>query len=196
MVEILLASQNQNKIRELKSILDHTSIKIITLRDLNDFDDVQETGETFLENAKLKAFYFAQKHKIITISDDSGLVCEALDGRPGIYSQRYSGLGDIENNKKVLKELENIENRKAYFVSEIVLCYPNGYFRSYQGIINGFISTEMKGNNGFGYDSIFYVPEYQATFAEIDSEIKNRISHRSIALNKLKGDIDEILNYK
>jgi XTP/dITP diphosphohydrolase len=196
MVEILIASHNQNKIKEVKSILDHTEIKLISLKDLNDYDDVIEDGETFLENAKLKAIYFAKKHKMITISDDSGLVVEALDGRPGIYSARYSGLGDIENNLKVLKELEDVDNRKAYFICEIVLCYPNGYHKSYQGFVHGHISNEIRGSNGFGYDTIFYLPEYQQTFGELDSEIKNRISHRSNALKLLKGDLDEIINYK
>jgi non-canonical purine NTP pyrophosphatase (RdgB/HAM1 family) len=196
MVEILIASHNQHKIKELKTILDHTEIKLLTLKDLNDYDDVIENGETFLENAQLKAIYFAKKHQMITISDDSGLVVEALDGRPGIFSARYSGQGDLENNLKVLKELEDVENRKAYFICEIVLCYPNGYHKSYQGTVTGYIANEIKGTGGFGYDTIFYVPEYQQTFGELDSSIKNRISHRSNALSLLKGDLDEIINYK
>ncbi len=196
MIEILIASQNQHKIKELKSIFTHSEVRLISLKDLNDLEDVIEDGESFLENALLKAKYFANKHNRITISDDSGLVVEALDGRPGIYSARYSGKGDYENNLKVLCELENVENRKAYFVSEIVLCYPNGVYKSYRGEVHGFIANEIKGEQGFGYDSIFYMPEYQMTFGQLDSLIKNRISHRANALKLLKENIDEIINNK
>lgn len=194
MIEILIASQNQNKIKELKSIFVHQDIKLISLKDLNDMEDVVEDGKSFLENALLKAKYFANKYQMMTISDDSGLVVEALDGRPGIYSARYSGKGDYENNLKVLCELENVENRKAYFVSEIVLCYPNGVYKSFRGEVHGFIANEIKGAYGFGYDSIFYMPEYQMTFGQLDSEIKNRVSHRANALKLLKENIDEIIN--
>jgi XTP/dITP diphosphohydrolase len=196
MIEILIASQNQHKIKELKKILNHSEIKLITLMDLSDFEDVVEDGESFFENALIKAKYFANKHKRVTISDDSGLVVESLDGRPGIYSARYSGQGDYENNLKVLSEMENIENRKAFFVSEIVLCYPNGVYKSYRGEVHGFIANEIRGEHGFGYDSIFYMPEYQMTFGQLDSDIKNRVSHRANALKLLREDIDEIIDNK
>jgi XTP/dITP diphosphohydrolase len=196
MIEILIASQNEHKIKELKDIFNHTEIRLISLKDLSDFEDVIENGESFLDNALIKAKYFANKHNRMTISDDSGLVVEALDGRPGIYSARYSGKGDYQNNLKVLCELENVENRKAYFVSEIVLCYPNGVYKSFRGEVHGYIANEIKGEHGFGYDSIFYMPEYQMTFGELESEIKNRISHRANALKLLKENIDEIINYK
>ncbi|MBU1143059.1 MAG: RdgB/HAM1 family non-canonical purine NTP pyrophosphatase [Firmicutes bacterium] len=196
MIEILIASQNQHKIKELKNILSHTEIKLITLMDLNDHEDVVEDGESFFENALIKAKYFANKHNKITISDDSGLVVDALDGRPGIYSARYSGKGDYENNLKVLCEMENVENRKAHFVCEIVLCYPNGVYKSYRGEVHGFIANEIKGEYGFGYDSIFYMPEYQMTFGQLDALIKNRISHRANALKLLKENIDEIIDNK
>ncbi len=196
MIKILIASQNQHKIRELRKILDHTEILLVSLKDLNDFEDVTEDGESFFENALIKAKYFANKHKITTISDDSGLVVDALDGRPGIYSARYSGQGDYENNLKVLGELENVENRRAHFVCEIVLCYPNGVHQSYHGEVHGYIANEIIGEQGFGYDSIFYIPEYQMTFGQLDSEIKNRISHRANALKLLKEKVDEIINHE
>jgi len=196
MIEILVASHNKHKVKELKSIMDTLEFKLMSLSDINEHDEVIESGSSFLENATIKAKYFANKHHIITISDDSGLVVEALDGRPGIYSARYSGGSDHENNLKVLKEMEDVENRSAYFVSVVVLCYPNGVTKSYEGRAYGYIGREEKGENGFGYDSIFYVPEYQKTFAELDSSLKNRISHRANALQKLKGDLHEIINYK
>lgn len=196
MIEILIASQNQNKVKELKKLLNRTDVKIVSLSDLNDKDDVIEDGSSFFENAKIKATYFANKHHMITIADDSGLVVEALDGRPGIYSARYSGQGDYQNNLKVLCEMENIEQRKAYFVASIVLCYPNGVYKHYEGKVHGYIANEIKGDYGFGYDSIFYVPEYQKTFGELEMDIKNLISHRANALRLLKEDFDEIINYK
>ncbi len=196
MIEILVASHNKHKVKELKSIMDTLEFKLMSLSDINEHDEVIESGSSFLENATIKAKYFANKHHIITISDDSGLVIEALDGRPGIYSARYSGGSDHENNLKVLKEMEDIENRLAYFVSVVVLCYPNGVTKSYEGRAYGYIGRAEQGENGFGYDSIFYVPEYQKTFAELSSSLKNRISHRAHALQKLKGDLHEIINYK
>ncbi|PKK97183.1 MAG: non-canonical purine NTP pyrophosphatase, RdgB/HAM1 family [Tenericutes bacterium HGW-Tenericutes-3] len=130
------------------------------------------------------------------MSDDSGLVVPALNGRPGIYSARYSGGNDHENNLKVLKEMENQENRDAYFVSVIVLCYPNGVYKSYEGRAYGLIGTKEKGNQGFGYDSIFFYPQLNKHFAELEPQVKNEISHRANALKQLKEDINEIINYK
>jgi len=196
MIEILIATHNPHKVKEFKSILNHSAIKLLSLSDLNDKDDVIEDGSSFFENGLIKAKYFANKHHMITLSDDSGLVVESLDGRPGIYSARYSGEGDYQNNLKVLCEMENIENRRAYFVASIVLCYPNGVYKHYEGKVHGFIANEIKGDYGFGYDSIFYVPEYHKTFGELDSTIKNRISHRANALALLKEDLDEIINHK
>lgn len=196
MIQILIASQNQNKVKELKKLLNCTDVKIVSLSDLNDKDDVIEDGSSFFENAKIKATYFANKHHMITIADDSGLVVDALNGRPGIYSARYSGQGDYQNNLKVLCEMENVEQRRAYFVASIVLCYPNGVYKHYEGKVHGYIANEIKGDHGFGYDSIFYVPEYQKTFGELEMEIKNLISHRANALRLLKEDFDEIIDYK
>lgn len=195
MVEILIATHNKHKVKEIKEIIHRTDIKFISLDDLNDQDDVIEDGSSFFENALIKAKYYANKYHKTTLSDDSGLVVEALEGRPGIYSSRYSGLGDLENNLKVLKEMEDIDQRKAYFEVSIVLCYPNGVHRHYEGQVQGYIASELKGQQGFGYDTIFYVPEYQQTFGEIDSATKHLISHRGVALRKLKEDLDEIINY-
>ncbi|MCF7930339.1 MAG: XTP/dITP diphosphatase [Acholeplasmataceae bacterium] len=196
MTDLIIASQNVHKIRELSAIFNHKGIHLISLKELNDNDDVIEDGHSFLENAIIKASYFAKKYQKPVIADDSGLVIHALDGRPGIYSARYSGGDDHQNNLKVLKEMQDKENRDAYFVSVIVLCYPNGVYKSYEGKVFGIIAIEEKGKNGFGYDSIFYYPDLDKNFAELDSEIKNQISHRANALKQLKEDIDEIINYK
>lgn len=196
MVDIIIASQNKHKIKEMSAIFNHSSVNLISLRDLDDEEEVIENGDSFLANALIKAKHFATKYNKITISDDSGLVIPALNGRPGIFSARYSGGNDHENNLKVLKEMEDQEKKDAYFVSVIVLCYPNGVYKSYEGRVNGLIAEKEKGNQGFGYDSIFYYPLEKKHFAELDSKIKNQISHRALALNKLKEDIDEIINHK
>jgi len=196
MKKLLVASHNINKIKEFKSLLHDQQIEIVSLKDLNEFDDVIEDGLSFFENAYIKASYFAKKHKMITVSDDSGIVIEALDGKPGIYSARYSGKGDHENNLLVLREMIDKKNRSAYFISSVVLCYPNGEYKSYEGRVYGIIHDHMEGTNGFGYDSIFYYPPFNKTLAEVSLHDKNQVSHRAKALQCLKEDIDEILNYK
>jgi XTP/dITP diphosphohydrolase len=196
MKKLLVASHNIHKIKEFKSLLIDQQIEIISLKDLNEFDDVIEDGLTFFENAYLKASYFAKKHGMITVSDDSGIVIEALGGKPGIHSARYSGKGDLENNLLVLSEMKDIKNRSAYFISSVVLCYPNGEYKRYEGRIYGVIHDQMKGSNGFGYDCIFYYPPFNQTLAEVTLEDKNQVSHRAKALQSLKEDIDEILNYQ
>jgi XTP/dITP diphosphohydrolase len=196
MKKMIIASQNAHKIKELKAIFSHQDIELISLKDLNDQDDVIEDGTSYFENAFKKAMYFAKKYNIPALSDDSGLNVVALDLRPGIYSARYSGKGDHENNLKVLKEMEGIEDRRAYFISSIVIAYPNGDFKAYEGKFDGFIGQEIKGKYGFGYDAIFYLPEYQMTSAEIEPELKNRISHRAKAMKLLVEDLDDILNHE
>lgn len=196
MKKMLIASHNSHKIREIRELFNHHGISLISLKDLKDEDEVEEDGLSFFENALKKATYFAKKHQITTISDDSGLNVLALDGRPGIFSQRYSGKGDLENNLQILREMKGIEDRRAYFISSIVIVYPNGDFKAYEGKFNGFIAQEIKGQNGFGYDSIFYLPEYQKTAAEIEPELKNRISHRGQAMRILMEDMDDILNHQ
>lgn len=193
---MLIASQNAHKIREIRELFSHKELNLISLRDLNDQDEVVEDGSSYFDNALKKAMYYAKKYQIPTIADDSGLNVHALDLKPGIYSARYSGEGDLANRLKVLEEMKGVEDRRAYFISSIVIAYPNGDFKAYEGKFDGFIAQEMKGDHGFGYDSIFYLPEYQMTAAEIEPELKNRISHRGIAIRRLMEDIDDILNHK
>ncbi|MGL5797628.1 MAG: RdgB/HAM1 family non-canonical purine NTP pyrophosphatase, partial [Cetobacterium sp.] len=150
---------------------------------------------TFEENSKKKALEIAKFTNMITISDDSGLCVEALNGEPGVYSARYAGENsdDDANNKKLVQNLSGIQNRNAKFVTVITLGKPNGEFYSFRGEVEGLIVDEAKGKDGFGYDPHFYLPHYGKTFAEMP-EIKNQISHRAKALEALKDGIDKILN--
>ena len=196
MRHMLIASKNNHKIREIKQLFSHHAIQLVSLNELKDDDEVDEDGTSFFENAYKKAYYYAKKYNMPAISDDSGLNVYALDLRPGIFSARYSGLGDLENNKKILDEMKGVEDRRAYFISSIVVCYPSGEFKAYEGKFDGFIAQEMRGSNGFGYDVIFYLPEYQQTAAEIEPELKNRISHRAKAMKLMMEDIDDIINHE
>lgn len=191
MKKLMLATQNAHKIKELKAIMIDLPIELISLKDVSDSDEVIEDGTSFFENAFKKAYYFASKYQMPALSDDSGLCVDALDGAPGIHSARYSGFGDHENNLKLLKEMEGQTNRQAYFISVIVIAYPDGSYKRYEGRVDGLIHHEIKGNEGFGYDVIFYHEPSKMTFGELPSPIKNQISHRANALKRLKEDFHE-----
>lgn len=197
MMEILIATQNQHKKEEIDSILSGLNIKILTLSDLNDHDDVIEDGKTFEDNALIKASYFARKHQKYTISDDSGLMVDALKGKPGVHSKRFSDTGlDYDNNIKLLNELNNHSNREASFVSVICFYDPfNNKHMFFRGTVKGVILNEIKGSSGFGYDPLFYVEQFKMTYAEMTKEMKNEISHRRLALEKLKEAIYENINH-
>ncbi|VEU80152.1 RdgB/HAM1 family non-canonical purine NTP pyrophosphatase [Haploplasma axanthum] len=184
-MEVIVASHNKNKIKEFKSILGN-EYNIKSLEDLNDFEDIEETGNTFSENALIKALSIAKKYNKVAIADDSGLEVYSLDNRPGVYSARYSGKGDHENNLKILSELKNNKNRNGRFISVIALCYPNGEYQLFEGIWEGRISEEIKGENGFGYDVIFIPEGFEKTVAELEPDVKDKYSHRSKALKLLK----------
>lgn len=180
-MDLIFASSNLHKLIEVKNIIKNH--KIISLRDLRDYDEVDETGTTFQENAFLKAKYFFDKYKMPVFADDSGLVVDFLNGEPGVRSARYSGEGATyqSNNNKLLKALENVENRKASFIT--VICYIDefGVDHYFEGKVDGLITEDFRGENGFGYDPLFYVPKLGKTFAEMGS-IKNTLSHRARAL--------------
>lgn len=188
-MRLLVATQNAFKKKELTALLGN-KYDIVSLSDLSDTSDVEETGDTFFENALLKASYYAKKHQILTLSDDTGLCVESLNGAPGIFSQRYSGLGDEANIDLLLKELESSDNRSAKFVTVLVLFDPDTLQnKSYKGELHGLITKERRGSNGFGYDAVFLVPELGKTLAEIDQSLKNQISHRAMALKALEADL-------
>ena len=189
MKELILASNNAHKVEEIKSILD--DYKILTLKDIGYYEDIIEDGTTFEENALIKARTIAEYSGKVASADDSGLSVALLDGRPGVYSARYSAeQTDEKNIEKVLAEL-NGEKSEAKFVSVIALVRPDGSEVTFRGECHGEIIFEKRGNNGFGYDPIFYVPSLEKTFAELTPEQKNSISHRKESLEKFSKYLKE-----
>lgn len=183
-MELLFATHNQHKKEEIQQILG-SAFTIKSLTDYQIFDEIVEDGHSFEENALIKAKYCFEKTGVPSVGDDSGLVVQALDGRPGIYSARYAGDHDFDKNMaKVLEELEGKKDRSAYFIT--VLCYYNeAGAQWFTGKVPGFILKENIGHQGFGYDPIFVPAGYQETFAEMKAEEKNKISHRKQALDLL-----------
>ena len=189
-MHIVFASANKSKIQEISALIPST-YKLVSLEDIGITEDIPETGLTIKDNSEIKARYVAEvliKKKLpwAVIADDSGLEVEALNGEPGVYSARYAGMqkNDTANNKKLLDELANFTNRKAIFVTTITLILNNQIF-FFNGQINGTIALEPKGTKGFGYDPLFIPQGYQSTFAELEKDVKNKISHRAIALKKV-----------
>lgn len=189
MKTIVLASNNKHKVKEFKEIL--KDYNIITLNDINYFDEIEETGETFEENAfiKAKTIYNYLKEKnldYIVIADDSGLCVDSLGGMPGVYSARYSGIhgNDKANREKLQKELKE-KDRSAYFICKIIVYYANGEYKSFEGKTFGKITKEEYGSKDFGYDCIFYSNDLNKTFGEATEEEKNSVSHRGRAIREM-----------
>ncbi|NLK12506.1 MAG: XTP/dITP diphosphatase [Candidatus Phytoplasma sp.] len=191
-MKIIIATHNQNKVKEFKNILKDFKVELISLSDINDEEEIIEDGKTFKENAIIKAKHIAKKYQMPVISDDSGLEVEVLNNRPGVYSARYSGEGDLANNLKILSELKGIKNRKARFICVIAYSTALGEIKTYEGVWEGQISEELKGNNGFGYDPIFIPKNKTKTVAELSDEEKTKNSHRSKALNQFKEDFKPV----
>jgi XTP/dITP diphosphohydrolase len=196
---LLIATSNMGKAKEISEALKNFNLEIKTLKDFPNIAPPQETGNTFFENAYLKAKYYAEKTGLLSLADDSGLEVDILNGAPGIYSSRFAGenASDEENNKKLLELLKDVplEKRKARFVCVIVVYHPSGKYIKSEGIWEGLIGFEPRGSYGFGYDPIFLVPEYnyKKTVAELPIEEKNKLSHRGKALAKLKDVLAEFL---
>ncbi len=188
--KILLATKNKNKFREINKLNENENLEFIYKEDLI---EIEEDGETFFENAYKKAYETAKYYNIISMADDSGLVVEALNNEPGIYSARYAGdeRDDEKNNKKVLDKLKKSDNRKAKFVAVIVLARPDGKFWKSKGICKGSITEAPAGENGFGYDPIFKPKNYDKTMAQIEMKKKNKISHRGKAIREIFKIIDK-----
>ena len=192
-MDIIFASTNKGKIREFKEILAPYNINVISLADLNFKDDIVEDGETFLENAIIKAKTIAKKYNKPAMSDDSGICVLALNGEPGIHSARYSpNRDDKENNKLLLKNLGDNKNRRAYYECDIVIYFPDDRYYSYEGRCYGNIDYKEEGNLGFGYDPLFIPDGFDKSFGLIPAEEKNKISHRGIAIRKMLEDIKNI----
>lgn len=183
--KFVFATNNVHKLQEVKEILNN-NLELLSLQDINCNTDIAETADTLEANALLKARFVYENYHLDCFGDDTGLEVEALNGAPGVYSARYAGEGhDSEANiKKLLHNLEGIENRKAQFRTVFALIL-NGKEHLFEGIIKGEIIKVRKGTSGFGYDPIFIPEGYTETFAEMGNEIKNEISHRAIATNKL-----------
>ena len=185
MHKIVFATNNKHKLKEVQQILGN-KYEVLGLMDIGFEGDIPETGKTLKANASIKSGFVYEKFGLDCFSDDTGLEIEALDGRPGVYSARFAGEpGDAEKNiEKVLFELENKQNRKARFRT-IVSLILDGEEHFFEGIINGKIIDEKRGEDGFGYDPVFIPDGYQLTFAEMPADEKNKISHRSKAVEKL-----------
>ncbi|MDQ6599853.1 XTP/dITP diphosphatase [Bacillus salipaludis] len=197
MREVIIATKNPGKAREFESIFAKRGIEVKTLLDFPEIPEVEETGTTFEANAILKAEAISNALNKMVIGDDSGLIVDALEGRPGIYSARYAGehKNDQDNIDKVLSELKDVpeEERTARFYCALAVAVPNQETMTVSGTCEGRILTERKGTHGFGYDPIFYVPNLGLAMAELPSEEKNKISHRANALKKLDTVLDSIL---
>jgi XTP/dITP diphosphohydrolase len=190
-MEIVLATNNRGKLREIKSILQGLSVNILTLEDFPGLDLPPEEGSTFEDNALVKARYVATRTGLSALADDSGLEVDALAGGPGVRSARYAGpgAGDKDNIEKLLKELRGIPagKRSARFVCVVAYAGPEGVEKTFRGRFEGMIAEHAAGGGGFGYDPVFFVPGLERTAAELTPEEKNELSHRGLAIKKFKA---------
>ncbi len=194
-MKIIAATQNKGKIREIQEIFGKLGFEVISQKEAGFDVDVEETGSTFLENAFIKARAIYNLCHQAVIADDSGLSVKSLDGAPGVYSARYAGEGatDSERMEKLLFEMSGKQERSAEFTSSVVIILEDGREFSATGKVKGEITYEKKGENGFGYDPIFYSYELEKTFAQADDTEKNSISHRARALTELYKKIEKIV---
>ena len=198
MKKIIIASNNNHKIKEIKEILSQFPFEVLSLEEASINIEVEETGSTFMDNAEIKA---SEIHKIadgnMVLADDSGLVVESLNGAPGVFSARFAGEhGDTKaNNEKLLYLLDGAkeEQRKAKFICAMVLIINQDQIIKVQGEVEGIITDEFRGEEGFGYDPLFFVAKYNKTFAQMSNEEKNAISHRGSALGKLKEELKKLI---
>jgi XTP/dITP diphosphohydrolase len=197
-MQLVLATNNQDKIREIKDLLDDLFVTTLTCDDFLEFPDPEETGTTLEENAVLKAKEIAEFTGLPALADDSGLEVDALDGAPGVYSSRYAG-EDVtyeDNNKKLLRDIEGVpkEKRTARFRCVIAIAWDENTVETVEGVAEGFITDDIIGYKGFGYDPVFYYPPKDKRFAEMTLEEKNLISHRGLALQEARTLIINRLN--
>lgn len=193
MKKIIFATGNQDKMREIREILSDLDAEILSLKDAGIKADIVEDGTTFEENAEIKARAISEITGEIVLADDSGLEIDYLNKEPGIYSARYMGEDTSYHikNKNLIDRLEGVpdEQRTARFVCAIAAAFPDGTMKTVRGVMEGRIGYEERGENGFGYDPIFFLPEYGMSSAEISREEKNKISHRGKALRMIKDEL-------
>lgn len=194
---IVLATRNAGKVKEFQMMLEGYPVEIRGLGDFGPIPEAEEDGATFDDNAYKKALHTAKVLGLPAIADDSGLVVEALDGAPGVYSARYAGekATDSDNISKLLKAMEGKRNRKAAFECVISIAVPAGPALTYEGRCEGEITETPRGDGGFGYDPVFFYPPLGKTFAEISLQEKNRVSHRGRALAEVRSEFDKILKW-
>lgn len=194
-MKFVLASKNPHKLTELQRILGELGVEVVLESDVGVDIDVEETGETFEENSLLKAKAVMEATGLPAIADDSGLCVAALSGGPGVYSARYGGEGltDQDRYRLVLEGLKGQLDRSAKFVSVVTACFPGGDVLVARGECPGVIAYAPQGENGFGYDPVFFVPALRKTFAQMTAQEKNSISHRGKALEKFKGELEGYL---
>jgi XTP/dITP diphosphohydrolase len=196
-LKVVLATRNEGKVREIADILAPHGFEVVSLREFPELGEITEDGATFRENAMIKAAAVSGHTGLLALADDSGLEVDALDGAPGIYSSRFAGeeKDDQANNRKLLELLSDIpaERRTARFQCVVAIAEPDGWVHIAEGSCEGVIAKKPRGQRGFGYDPLFYVPAYDRTFAELDPSIKNKISHRAKAL---EGAVDILSDLK
>lgn len=195
-MKLVLASKNPKKLAEMQEILSALGVEVILESDAGVDVDVEETGTTFAENAALKARAVCAASGLPAIADDSGLCVDALNGAPGVYSARYGGgeLDDAGRCSLLLQNMRGQMDRRCGFVSSICCVFPNGDELTARGECRGTLAYAPRGDNGFGYDPIFFVPELKKTFAQLTAEEKNEISHRGKALREFKEILENYLN--
>jgi XTP/dITP diphosphohydrolase len=192
---LVLATRNLGKTRELRELLKDFPVEIKNLSDFGPIPYIEEDGTTFDENAFKKASFTAKVLGLPALADDSGLEVEALGGAPGVHSARYAGPGatDQEKSAKLLQEMKGKANRRAAFMCVISIAVPSGVALMYEGRCEGLITEVPAGDNGFGYDPVFFYPPMQRTFAQLSAQEKNLVSHRGKALAALKEEFDKVL---
>lgn len=194
---LVLASRNKRKTAEIQDLLKEFPITIKNLDDFGPIPHIEETGTTFDENAYLKSSFTARILGLPAMADDSGLCVDALDGAPGVYSARYGGedLTDPQRSAKLLEDLKDQTNRNAAFECVISIAVPHGPALTYEGRCEGLIADAPAGDNGFGYDPIFYFPPLKKTFAQLSQEEKSKVSHRGTALKEVLDEMDKVLTW-
>jgi XTP/dITP diphosphohydrolase len=197
-MQIVLATNNEDKIKEIRQLLDGHGVEVLTRNDFQNFPDPEETGKTLEENAKLKAKAISVHCKMIALADDSGLEVDFLDGAPGVFSSRFAGENCtyLANNEKLLSQLKSAkgEQRAACFRCVIAIAWDPAHIVTIEGRVDGLIADKLAGSEGFGYDPVFYHPPSDKRFSEMTVDEKNKISHRGLALVQARSLILKRLN--
>ncbi len=195
--DLLLASQNPGKLNEMRQLVEGLPFRVLGPRELAIEEAPEETGTTFIENATLKALYYAGRSGLLTVADDSGISVDALEGRPGLHSSRFGGEGatDVDRNRLLLEKLKGLshDERGAHFTSAVAVARGDTVLFQAQEQVDGFIAEVTRGENGFGYDPLFFYPPFGRTFGEVPREEKDKVSHRGKAFARLRAFLTELV---